>query len=203
MENKEIENEEKKELEEIPEEKLREKSPKKKKKSRMVMWLLLVVIFLLFTFIVVVGFLGYAFLSKTSELPTTDAQEMQEKYSVYHGTITGSLGYPSDFIPPLEVCAENTKTKEEFCTYENIEGSEFLYSVGYVIKVPAGTYNVYAQLTDPKTMGSDFDEDFEAYYSKFVTCGMDISCKSHKKIDVEVIGGEVSSNVDPLDWYDN
>lgn len=115
-----------------------------------------------------------------------------------NGTIEGSLSYPSEFIPPLEVCAGNISTNEEFCTYEQIEGNEYDYGTGYRIEVLEGEYRVYAKVMEG--LGTDLD-DYKAYYSEFVTCGLDVSCTSHDPITVEVIAGETIKDIDPQDWY--
>ena len=157
----------------------------------------LLVLFIFF----IVFLLGSALLKKTATLPSSDANKMQENYTKYYGIIGGSLSYPSDFIPEMGVCAKNKKTKEEFCPYEMIEDEKYKYGFGYSMEIPAGTYSVYAQLTDPKSIGAELGKNYKAYYSKFVTCGMSVECKSHKPIDVKVSGGKTISNVDPQDWY--
>jgi len=108
--------------------------------------------------------------------------------------IEGSLGYPSEFIPPLEICAESLDGPNEHCTYEHLEGAQYTYGEGYKIEVPAGEYQVYAKLLNP-------DDDYKAYYSDFVTCGLDIECPSHNPIAVTVEAGETVKNIDPIDWY--
>ncbi len=174
---------------------------KKKAKSKTVRKLKITVALLVLFIFFIVFLLGSALLKKTATLPSSDANKMQENYAKYYGIIDGSLSYPSDFIPEMGVCAKNKKTKEEFCTYEMIEDEKYMYGFGYSIKIPAGTYNVYAQLTDPKSTGAELDKNYKAYYSKFVTCGMDVECKSHKPIDVKVNGGKTIFNIDPQDWY--
>lgn len=116
-----------------------------------------------------------------------------------NGTIEGSLSYPGEFIPELEVCAENIKTAEEFCTYEQIEDKKYMYGYGYKIEVPEGSYQVYAQLIE--TEDEDAYADYKAYYSEFVTCGLEYDCPSHNPITVEVSAGETVTDVDPHDWY--
>lgn len=65
-------------------------------------------------------------------------------------------------------------------------------------KVPAGKYYVYAYIPGG---GGGYDADYRAYYDKFVTCGMSVSCTSHKWIVVTVKAGKTTSKVDPQDWY--
>jgi len=114
------------------------------------------------------------------------------------GEIEGSLSYPSEVIPNLEVCAESINTNEEFCTYEQIEERKFDYGFGYLIEVPEGEYYVYARQIEG--LGVDM-EDYKAYYSEFVECGLDIECLSHDPIVVKVEAGEKVEDIDPQDWY--
>ncbi len=110
-------------------------------------------------------------------------------------TITGSLSFPSEFLPEhMTVCADNVSTAEEICTDEHLEDDSFLYGFGYLLNVPAGSYYVYAY--DP-----DGDNSYKAYYSEFVTCGLSVDCTSHEAILVTVLSGETAENVDPGDWY--
>ena len=117
-----------------------------------------------------------------------------------NGTIEGSLNYPSEFIPPLEVCADNIKTGEEFCTYEQIEDQKYMYGIGYKIEVPEGNYQVFARLYEPEDDAGDL-KDYKAYYSEFVICGLEYDCPSHNPIVVKVDAGETVSEIDPHDWY--
>ena len=63
----------------------------------------------------------------------------------------------------------------------------------FSLPVPAGRYHVYAS-TDEKP-------GYKAFYSDYVTCGLQRSCLSHKTIVVEVAAGETVRGVDPADWY--
>lgn len=176
-----------------------DKSAPKKKEKKTVRRLIRMIIFLLIAIVVIVVFFGYALLKKTAVLPSTDAQEVSDKFKDYYGTIEGSLGYPSDFIPEMSVCAVETKTKESHCTMKMVENESFMYGIGYSLEVPVGSYQVYAQLENNENTG--FDKNYQAYYSKFVTCGMSIECDSHKPITVKIKGGETLSGIDPQDWY--
>ena len=109
------------------------------------------------------------------------------------GTIEGSFSFPSEGIPEgLKVCAENQDTKEVYCTDQHINDPKYTYGLGYILEVPAGTYFVYAMAPG---------DDYQAYYSEFVTCGLSVDCPSHEPISVEVKVGVTISDVDPQDWY--
>lgn len=106
------------------------------------------------------------------------------------GTIEGKLSFPSEVLPAQRICAVDITTNEELCT-ETYEGSS------YSLSVPAGTYNVYATVIE----NPDTPSTSKAYYSEFVTCGLLASCPSHEPIEVVVNSGEVTSDVDTGDWY--
>jgi hypothetical protein len=109
------------------------------------------------------------------------------------GFIEGSLSFPSEGIPEnMFVCAETTEGEKVICTDNQIKDEEFQYGVGYKLEIEPGTYFVYAKTPD---------SDYKAYYTEFVNCGMSVDCDSHKKIMVEVKNGQITSEVDPGDWY--
>ena len=110
------------------------------------------------------------------------------------GVITGSLSYPSEYMPNLETCAINIQTNESYCTYQMIQGPNFTYGYGYQIEVPAGYYQVYTKVNDEY-------ETYKSYYSKFITCGGEYTCTDHTPITIQVQAEETIRNIDPGDWY--
>jgi hypothetical protein len=118
------------------------------------------------------------------------------------GVIEGSLSYPSDFIPPdMVVCAENLATHQKSCTKKHLKGKQYTYRVGYKLTLPPGDYRVYAYLPDPAKYGAGFPQDYRAYYSEFVKCGMRVNCQDHTPLTVKVRSGESLKGIDPMDWY--
>lgn len=115
-----------------------------------------------------------------------------------NSTISGELAYPSDEIPPdLKICAEHVESKQVICTAKHFYKEPNTY---YAIAVPAGSYRVFAQHTDPSRFSADRGSDYRAYYSEFVTCGYQASCPSHEPITVEAVAGK-TARADPNDWY--
>ncbi len=118
------------------------------------------------------------------------------------GVIEGSLGYPSEFIPPdMVICAENLATKQLHSTNKHLKAKKYKYKEGYKLTVPPGDYHVFARLPDPAIYGAEYPKDYRAYYSEFVKCGMTEKCTSHAPIVVRVKAGETVSGVDPMDWH--
>jgi hypothetical protein len=109
------------------------------------------------------------------------------------GTIEGSLSYPSEGIPEdMFVCAETLAGVQAVCTSEHIDDPKYEYGEGYILEMAPGTYYVYAQIPG---------DDYKAYYTEHVTCGLTVECESHEKIEVVVEASQTTSNVDPIDWY--
>lgn len=111
------------------------------------------------------------------------------------GVITGSLSYPSEYMPQLETCAVNIASKESYCTYQMIQGPNYKYGYGYQIQVPPGSYQVYSKINDEY-------EPYRSYYSKFVTCGGNYTCTDHSPITIQISADETLRNIDTEDWYD-
>lgn len=105
--------------------------------------------------------------------------------------IKGHLGFPSEYIPPLNVCAENVLTGVPIC----IETTE--NQTEYSIEVEPASYYVYSEVL---TGGGGY-EGYRAYYNDFVLCGMSVECTSHNPVVVNVNIGETVNNIDPIDWY--
>ncbi len=116
------------------------------------------------------------------------------------GTIEGSMGYPSEGIPPaIIVCADNLSTHVTVCTDKRITDKKYKYGTGYKLQVSPGDYYVYEKISTGKL--GDFDGTYKAYYSDFVVCGESVDCKSHKPIKVTVKEGSVAFDIEPTDWY--
>ncbi|MFA7308764.1 MAG: hypothetical protein WC045_01695 [Patescibacteria group bacterium] len=110
------------------------------------------------------------------------------------GTIEGSLSYPGKYIPKnMKICAINQETKEETCTDEQISDKKYLFSVGYSLEVPVGTYQVYASVAEWA--------GYKSYYDQFVVCGSKAGCSDHTPVEVEVKKNETLSDINPIDWY--
>ena len=116
---------------------------------------------------------------------TNSAQQPVSEF----GSISGTLGYPSEGIPPLEVFAINkaqptkffkvlTKQNQTTFTIESIEPGTYV-----VVAFPQNS----AQLTGG--------------YSQAVACGLSVECTDHSLVPVIVTAGKLSSGVAVKDWY--
>ena len=147
----------------------------------------------LIVFILLSGYLVYAYTEAQKEITSLEKQIKQSQKG-FSSIIEGSLGYPSDFIPSdMEVCAENAQTGKNYCTENHIKDEKYTYGKGYKVKVPPGDYFIYASLFSW--------ENYKAYYSEFITCGLSVECLSHKPILVSVKKGDIVTDINPMDWY--
>jgi len=114
--------------------------------------------------------------------------------------ITGELSYPSDFdFPQMIVCAEAVNSKSIHCTDKRLQNRRS-GKYTYKLRVPAGSYYVFATLVN----GGEPTEDmrgYKAYYSEFVKCGLKVECPSHERLKVTVRAGQTLAGINPGDWY--
>lgn len=109
-----------------------------------------------------------------------------EDLIIKDSSISGKIGFPSEYLPEQRVCAVNIQDAKEYCITTKVQS--------FKIKVPAGNYNVYAMLTEG-------DYGYKAYYTEFIKCGQENDCGSHDPVIVVVSKGEEVTGIDPIDWY--
>ena len=115
------------------------------------------------------------------------------------GTISGALGYPSEFLPAQAVYAIATDGTR-FYRVESVVGQQHYKMVG----VPAGDYFVLTVTRMPVRLGSGdapANARFGAGYTKSVLCGLSVDCLDHSLVSVHVSAGRDTPNIDPGDWY--
>jgi hypothetical protein len=111
--------------------------------------------------------------------------------------VSGMMSYPASGIPPsIIVCAENVTSKAVYCTPDRINDfARFQTGVGYELKLQPGAYHVFSSATTALP-------PWRAYYSQFVTCGLDSRrCADHTPIVVDLQAGVTLNGIDPGDWY--
>ena len=121
--------------------------------------------------------------------PGEDAGWPDDPLQTGTGTITGSLGYPSEYIPPLRVVAFDIYSNDYY--YVETELNQGTYQIE---GLPAGIYHVVAYVREQ-------GPEMSAGYSYFVPCGMSVDCSDHTLMDVTVYAGQVVDGVDPIDFY--
>jgi hypothetical protein len=139
------------------------------------------------------------------------AQPQRRRPAGRAATIRGELSYPSEGIPPeMVVCAESLKTGNVIC--KGTDDRDRQYDLRYELKVPPGSYFIYATLPADSADGEALppsQQMYRAYYSEYVKCvKADPSrnpdeCRSHAPVRVTARAGQVVSGIDPGDWYNH
>jgi hypothetical protein len=116
------------------------------------------------------------------------------------GFIKGNMAYPSEGIPGVMVaCAENIETEETICSEKRKGWQE---RVSYSLQLRPGKYRVYGKLLPGDDSVGDTQNE-RVYYTEYMKCGMEASCTSHKRIQLEVRPGETISGITVGDWWAN
>ena len=127
------------------------------------------------------------------------------------GTIGGTLGYPSDFIPPMVVYAipvndirASVVRASATCygTVETVTNQQTFHILG----LAPGSYYVLATWLPAVAAASDprlasAGRTFGGAYTNAVACGLQYTCTDHSLIPVAVQAGRVTSGVAVTDWY--
>jgi hypothetical protein len=103
------------------------------------------------------------------------------------GSISGTLSYPSSFIPPLRVVAFQVNGFNY--RYVDTMQNQTTYQI---TGLAPGLYHVVAYIMDGSYAGG---------YTQMVPCGLQASCTDHSLIDVEVKSGQDTPSINPGDWY--
>jgi hypothetical protein len=129
------------------------------------------------------------------------------------GTITGALGYPSNFVPPLTVYAISVADPRVFFSVNTPRfggdatspptGATPAPRPSYTITgVAPGTYYVLAYRNDEPGQST---RDFPGLYSQYVLrCkpgAPSADCADHTLVPVTVNVGPAVSGIDVTDWY--
>lgn len=108
------------------------------------------------------------------------------------GGISGSLMYPASGIPALRIVAFSTSGSSYFHVDTSLGASS--YELDHL---PPGTYHVVAY----PLPGGGFTGGPAGGYSQMVLCGLQAGCADHTLVDVVVTPGNVTSGVNPNDYY--
>jgi len=103
------------------------------------------------------------------------------------GMISGTLSYPSEFIPPLRVVAFNLTTGRFY--WVDTQRNQVTYQIS---NLTPGTYHVVAYFRDAGSA---------AGYSIARYCDLNSSCDDHALIPIEINVNSYINDIDPVDWY--
>lgn len=107
------------------------------------------------------------------------------------GSITGTLGYPSEGLPPMRVAAFNQETQEVYFVDTVLNQNIFRLE-----NLPPGTYHLIAY-----TLGDGgFPSGLAGGYTNYILCGAQVNCTDHSFAPVTVEAGQDSFGVHIGDW---
>ena len=104
------------------------------------------------------------------------------------GSVSGSLSYPSEFIPAMQIVFFDVNDLSQWFFFNTAENTNTYQFDG----LPVGTYYVVSYV-----VGGDFGGG----YTQAVPCGLSVNCNDHSLIPVVISGGQVTGGVNPQDWY--
>ena len=123
-----------------------------------------------------------------SPLPSLAAEVMAQTPRA--GSISGTISYPSEWIPPLRIYALTEGGRAHFAVTTTENQNRFT-----IQGIPAGKYFVVAYPI------SKADAPLEAgAWTQFVQCGMTTQCHDHSLIPVAVTAGKTATGVKVEDW---
>jgi len=110
------------------------------------------------------------------------------------GGISGTLMYPASAIPALRIVAFQVGGSAYYYVATKLGATT--YELDHL---PPGTYHVVAY----PLPGGGFTGGPPGGYSQMVPCGLQAGCADHTLIDVVVTPGNVTTGVNPNDYYAN
>ena len=111
--------------------------------------------------------------------------------AVARSSISGKLGYPSSFIPPLRIFALNPASGA-FFKQDTVQNQP-----SYSLDVDPGTYLVFAYILGPDGQAGGLSGGF----TPAVPCGLSVDCTDHSLSPVVVAPGANVPGIDITDWY--
>jgi hypothetical protein len=108
------------------------------------------------------------------------------------GGISGHLMYPASGIPALRIVAFRVGTSNYY--YVDTALGQSSYELD---NLPPATYHVVAYVRP----GGGFTGGLPGGYSQMVPCGLQYGCNDHTLIDVVVTSGNITTGIDPNDYY--
>ena len=103
------------------------------------------------------------------------------------GRITGTLSYPSEYLPPMRVCAFELAEATPYCVRTGKDQAQYRLD-----GVPPGDYLVLA-----------FPQEADALPGGYTGCVRDLSadCRDHDLQPIIVAAGQTTPDIDPADYY--
>jgi hypothetical protein len=115
----------------------------------------------------------------------------------HKGNVNGTLCYPSDYIPEMNVYLKNVDNNNIYLA--NIKEGQKTFKFK---KITSGKYVVYAY-TKEKVAQELNGKPLKASggFTKAVPCGLSVECNDHSLIKFEVKKGKTKESISICDWY--
>ncbi len=103
------------------------------------------------------------------------------------GAITGRLSYPSEYLPPMRVCAFELAEATPYCARTGKDQAQYRLD-----GVPPGDYLVLA-----------FPQEAHALPGGYTGCvrNLNADCRDHDLQPIVVAAGQTTPDIDPADYY--
>ena len=103
------------------------------------------------------------------------------------GGISGALSYPSEYLPPMRICAFELAEATPYCVRTDKGQAQYR-----IEGVPPGDYLVLA-----------FPQEADALPGGYTACVPDLSagCGDHDLKPIIVAAGQTTSDINPADYY--
>ncbi len=115
-----------------------------------------------------------------------DYVKIKDQTTGTDGGISGSLSYPSSYIPGLRVAAFNIDNDSVY--YVDTAEGQLHYQID---GLSPGNYYVVAYT----------DSGYAGGYSQLVLDGLQYGFDDHTLLPVSVYAGKITEGIDPADWY--
>jgi len=113
------------------------------------------------------------------------------------GIVRGSMCYPSEYIPAMNVYLKATNSGKIHKIAIKEDQRTFKFK-----KVPEGNYVAFAYTIEETSMDiNNKKSKAHGAFTKLVPCGLTIACKDHTLIDFKVQRGKVTKDIKICDWY--
>ncbi|MCM2302932.1 MAG: hypothetical protein NDI80_09945 [Flavobacteriaceae bacterium] len=113
------------------------------------------------------------------------------------GTVKGTLCYPSDYIPAMNVYLKNNENGKTYSLLIKENQQTFKFK-----KILEGKYSAYAYtISEINTDFNNQTSKASGGYTQAVPCGLTVNCNNHSLINFNVKKGKTTKAIQICDWY--
>ena len=113
------------------------------------------------------------------------------------GTVKGTVCYPSEYIPAMNVYLKNKETNKIYSSDIKENQKPFKFK-----NIPAGNYIAFAYtVQEISTDTNNKSAIANGGYTHAVPCGLTVECKDHSLLVFKVENGKTTKNIEICDWF--